>query len=204
MKNNRKSIVQHRRAEIIQAAKKVFLKKGFRNTTMEDVIHQTSLSKGGFYHYFKSTKDISFAIMDGLILFELQDMLVQCKAKRFSNTRQRAEFITKYLVDFMFRESEEQKLYIIFLTEIPYDKTYLEMFNNSQMKAVKGIVNYLRDADAAIPPDEVIIPKLLFIGRILNSIAIGRRLFNAKESFKKHRGFIQQMMLSMVLDLIGQ
>ena len=54
---------EERTHEIIEAAKKVFLKKGFHNTTMEDIVAATSLSKGGVYQYFKSTKAIMFAIM---------------------------------------------------------------------------------------------------------------------------------------------
>ncbi|WP_220607934.1 helix-turn-helix domain-containing protein [Methanobrevibacter oralis] len=36
----------------MNAALKVFLKKGYSNATMEDIINETSLSKGGFYYYF--------------------------------------------------------------------------------------------------------------------------------------------------------
>ena len=39
-----------RKKEIMEAAKSVFLEKGFEKTTMEDIIAETSLSKGGFYH----------------------------------------------------------------------------------------------------------------------------------------------------------
>ncbi|WP_197017444.1 TetR family transcriptional regulator [Methanobrevibacter oralis] len=36
----------------MDAVFKVFLKKGYFNVTMEDIINETSLSKGGFYYYF--------------------------------------------------------------------------------------------------------------------------------------------------------
>ena len=52
-----------RMAEIQEAAKKVFLEKGFRYTTMEDVVKHTTLSKGGVYQYYKTTKAILFDIM---------------------------------------------------------------------------------------------------------------------------------------------
>lgn len=40
---------EKRKLEILEAAKKCFLEKGFQNTTMEDVIEKVSLSNGGVY-----------------------------------------------------------------------------------------------------------------------------------------------------------
>ena len=59
---NRKT-KEERLAEIHKAALELFLTKGYKNTTMEDIIANTSLSKGGFYHYYGSTKEILFALM---------------------------------------------------------------------------------------------------------------------------------------------
>ena len=55
---------QERVKEILNAALKVFLKKGYSNATMEDIINETSLSKGGFYYYFKSKEDIFLMILE--------------------------------------------------------------------------------------------------------------------------------------------
>ncbi len=54
---------RERKKEIMEAAKSVFLEKGFEKTTMEDIIAETSLSKGGFYHYYASTTDILHDLM---------------------------------------------------------------------------------------------------------------------------------------------
>ena len=54
---------EERKTEIMDAAKKVFLSKGYRYATMEDIVAATSLSKGGVYQYYKSTKAIMFDIM---------------------------------------------------------------------------------------------------------------------------------------------
>lgn len=41
--------------------------KGFAHTTMEDLIRESGLSKGGFYHYYKSTTDVIYDMMlDGI------------------------------------------------------------------------------------------------------------------------------------------
>ena len=47
MTEKKRSIRETRKKEILDAAKKVFIEKGFDATTMEDIIGKTSLSKGG-------------------------------------------------------------------------------------------------------------------------------------------------------------
>ncbi len=53
---------ERRRNEIIDAAEKVFFKKGARNATMSDVASKAELSKGTLYLYFKSKEDLYLAI----------------------------------------------------------------------------------------------------------------------------------------------
>ena len=49
MEGKKKKVSQIRKKEILDAAKKVFLRKGFADTVMEDIIVETSLSRGGVY-----------------------------------------------------------------------------------------------------------------------------------------------------------
>ncbi len=49
---------EERLEEIRQAAIRCFLEKGYRFTTMEDIVAQTTLSKGGVYRYYSGTREI--------------------------------------------------------------------------------------------------------------------------------------------------
>ena len=51
-----------RRAELINCAQGLFLTRGYERTTINDVISATGLSKGAFYHHFKSKEDLLEAI----------------------------------------------------------------------------------------------------------------------------------------------
>jgi len=53
---------QQRRNDIIDAAEKVFFKKGIDNATMDQVAKEAELSKGTLYLYFKSKEELHFAI----------------------------------------------------------------------------------------------------------------------------------------------
>lgn len=49
---------------IINHALKLFSKKGFVETTMDDIVEASSMSKGGIYTYFKSKEEIFLAIAE--------------------------------------------------------------------------------------------------------------------------------------------
>lgn len=47
-----------RRQAILSAALKLFKENGFDSVRVDDILEQVNLSKGGFYHHFKSREDI--------------------------------------------------------------------------------------------------------------------------------------------------
>jgi AcrR family transcriptional regulator len=51
-----------RRAELIDCAQRLFLMQGYERTTINEVISATGLSKGAFYHHFRSKEDLLEAI----------------------------------------------------------------------------------------------------------------------------------------------
>lgn len=53
-----------RRAQLIDCARGLFLAKGYEKTTINDVIAATALSKGAFYHHFRSKEDLLEAIAE--------------------------------------------------------------------------------------------------------------------------------------------
>ena len=51
-----------RREELIDCAQRLFLAQGYEKTTINEVIAATGLSKGAFYHHFRSKEDLLEAI----------------------------------------------------------------------------------------------------------------------------------------------
>ncbi|HEY97068.1 MAG TPA: TetR/AcrR family transcriptional regulator [Dehalococcoidia bacterium] len=56
--------LEARRNEILEAAFKCFLEKGFHHTTMQDIYKATKLSTGAVYNYFPSKEDIVVAALE--------------------------------------------------------------------------------------------------------------------------------------------
>lgn len=60
--------VEERKKEIMEAATRLFIENGFEGTTMESVVKNVSLSKGGVYRIYPSTTEIlKDIISEGLI-----------------------------------------------------------------------------------------------------------------------------------------
>ena len=54
--------LERRRQQILDAARRCFLRKGFHLTSMQDVFAESGLSAGAVYRYFKSKTEIIHAI----------------------------------------------------------------------------------------------------------------------------------------------
>jgi AcrR family transcriptional regulator len=52
-----------RRTEILDAAQRLVASKGYEQMTIEDILTETGMSKGAFYHYFDSKADLLHALV---------------------------------------------------------------------------------------------------------------------------------------------
>jgi len=53
-----------RRIEILEAALTIFVKKGYSEARMDDIVHEIGLSKGALYHHFQSKRDLFIALIE--------------------------------------------------------------------------------------------------------------------------------------------
>ena len=54
---------KERQSQIMEAAMKVFTKKGFASARMDDIVNESGLSKGAIYHHYNGKKDIFLALI---------------------------------------------------------------------------------------------------------------------------------------------
>jgi len=50
--------------EIIEAATKLFSEKGWQDVKIEDIVNEVGVTRGAFYHYFKSRQELVVAVSD--------------------------------------------------------------------------------------------------------------------------------------------
>ena len=56
-----------RKQEIISAAIKLFAKKGYEHTTLDEIAEASEFGKGTIYNYFQSKEEIYLAIVEDLL-----------------------------------------------------------------------------------------------------------------------------------------
>jgi AcrR family transcriptional regulator len=66
---------QLKKRELVEIAERLFLEKGYAQTSVDDILAASALSKGGFYHYFKSKEEVlseslNYLVEDSLLLLE--------------------------------------------------------------------------------------------------------------------------------------
>jgi AcrR family transcriptional regulator len=60
-------VSEERKAQIFQAALVCFSRKGYYQTTMDDIVAESGLSKGALYWYFKSKKELFLSLFQELM-----------------------------------------------------------------------------------------------------------------------------------------
>ncbi len=76
---------ERRRQEVINAAARVFAKRGYHATSIDDLVEATGLQRGGLYHYTASKEDLLFGVLD-----ELMDPLLE-RARSIVSTERTPE-----------------------------------------------------------------------------------------------------------------
>ena len=77
-----------RKNQILEAAFKVFVDKGYSKTTMDDIVERSGLSKGALYHYYKSKKDLFLSLIDHWEIYTFKNFY-----KKESNDRKASDIL---------------------------------------------------------------------------------------------------------------
>ncbi len=189
---------EERKAEIRAAALDVFLAKGYKNTTMEDVINATSLSKGGFYHYYSSTKEILIDIMK---LSNYRFIEGSVKLEKKTSRQEIREVLTQSTLDRILGEKPERKLYLMFAYEMIYDpdfeKIYLQLEQESFALFEKAIRKQLPDFAF-----DSLKAKIQFLSRLINAVVLAQKMFSDKQVFQNNRDKLEEIFDALYRDIL--
>ena len=193
---------EERCREIREAAKKVFLKKGYRNTTMEDIVAATSLSKGGVYQYYKSTKAVMFDIMQSGNFFRHSRTQEIIKEGLEAQT-DIFEIITRVLEAKLFDRVREKKLYLMFLSEMPYDKDTEKLHRKLEKQSFELALSAFEENSETVPQLRQMAKKFLYADMLLYSrmfigIIMSYELFSDKKVFDSKRKEIHALFYAFI------
>jgi len=130
---------------ILSAAKKVFSRKGYEATTMEDIGSEAGFGKASLYFYFKGKEEVFLNLIeDGLEGQKI--LLAQVMSSKLSSVEKLEAVLTKFFEyvrenrEFIrIVHSESQKLYATTLKEVR------SSIIKEHRKTVEGIASIVRD-----------------------------------------------------------
>ena len=184
MNDKKLKVGEKRKLEILEAAKKCFLDKGFQNTTMEDVIEKVSLSKGGVYYHYGSTYEMIYDFMKLGIKYRGE------KNKTIDTSKLTSlDAITEMMMERIYDENEFKSIYAIFLKLQNEDKRLCEMFENLKETNTEILSSTfpLNDKLSSIFEDE-------FLVTFVNTLILGYESLNQKEIFIENKKTIKKML----------
>lgn len=139
------------RERFLEAGKKEFLKKGFKDTSLRQISKELGLTIGAFYGCFKSKEDLFDAIVSGPAE-ELLDYYVTYQKNYMA---QKPESQLKHLgdaskeglnamLDFMYKYYDEFKLVFCRSSGTKYE-SYLEKFISVEVDSTRKFLNLMEE-----------------------------------------------------------
>ena len=71
-----------RRAEIMEAAMRCFVRKGYHRTTVEEIAREAGIAHGTLYLYFRSKKDVLFAFLEQAVKETASELLHNAEVRK--------------------------------------------------------------------------------------------------------------------------
>lgn len=188
MEEKKESVGQRRKREILGAAKKLFLKKGFVATVMEDIITETSLSRGGVYYHYKNKVEILHDLMREGMRYRAGKINAFLKERETSldvNT------IAEMIVDKMLDTSDLMSVYAIYLQAMKTNEKLRDLFPvlvEESIKEMRMTIDDSKEEDCSFLVND-------FLIFLINTVILGCEILDgARDSFVKNRAFFVEVM----------
>ena len=179
-----------RKKLIRQAAMKVFLDKGFRNTVMNDIMEATGLSRGGLYHHYGSTYEILYDIMvEGN---KYREKIIYDEMNKTSQDF--SEVLSEIILEKMLYQSDYVSIYAMFLQELNHDDKLKDLYKKLKKSSSDSIL-MLFDEDVR----GELCAAIELITDLINTFILGCEVLNARENFVNNK-LVLKKMIGIILD----
>lgn len=182
---------EERKKEILQGAMMLFKTKGFVNTTMEDVVCSTSLSKGGVYHYYNNTIDILHDLMYQGLEYRLR---VIESHKRENKAENVIDFIADSIFEKIVDDNPFMDIYVQFLIAKKNNEKLENLFNTLKEETMKEF-----EKDFSEFSDTFVMNKNYdLITDFINSMILGSNLLNGRKNILEHEKAIKEAIRALL------
>ena len=193
MKEEKQKVGQIRKKEIREAAKKCFLNKGFQLTTMEDVITEVGMSRGGVYHHYASTNEMLKDLMlDGN---DYRNNLINEYLKN-NRGKDKYQQMGDILVDKSLADTELMRLYTLLLQPKKYNQDLEKLYQELKLNTTNelSLIAKQLGIKADIFGDG-------FLVNYINGLILSSEVLCARNSFSQHKKYIKETMVNYIVDI---
>ena len=193
MKEEKQKVGQIRKKEIREAAKKCFLNKGFQLTTMEDVITEVVMSRGGVYHHYGNTNEMFKDLMlDGN---DYRNNLINEYLKN-NRGKDKYQQMGDILVDKSLADTELMRLYTLLLQAKKYNQDLEKLYQELKLNTTNelSLIAKQLGIKADIFGDG-------FLVNYINAMILSSEVLCARNSFSQHKKYIKETMVNYIVDI---
>ena len=130
-------------AEILEAARKIFAKKGFADATMDEIAAASGLAKGTLYLYFLSKRDLYLRTLQQGVT-ELLDR-VTANIQEASGVRAKLRVMIATRVKYAEEDRDFFKIYLTEFVNLTHPASINKELRDVRFKLAQGIEQILRD-----------------------------------------------------------
>lgn len=160
---------------------------------MDEIVEQTSLSKGGVYHYFNNKYDIIYEIFKRGCDYRVD--YIKNSMKNLNQNGVDTDFIAQMIVEKILRKDDEMTLYAIFLTQMPFDKNLRKMYERLFLVTQKGMLDVFSNSDTSFIDKD----KFNFLGNTINSYIISAHLLDEYDNLNFFRDILKEMIITALI-----
>lgn len=129
------------REALVEAAIELFGKKGFRGTSVQELVNHAGLTKGAFYHHYESKEDVFHVIHDEFIdeTLRRQEVILEM----FDTAHERLYHLLLMLVGIVVEYRPNVEIFFQEKTVLQHDGRFAEVFEKRD-KAMRRYVDAIK------------------------------------------------------------
>lgn len=190
MKKFERRPIDQRKQEIKDAALKIFIDKGFMNTTMENIIANVSLSKGGVYRIYPSMNAILYdLIIDGM---HFRNEFYKQRIKTLDQIT--IDDLARMICDSLLIKPELSAIYVEFLIAKKYDQKLEDLY---QMIAHTTREETMRSIEE-LYIDILSINDLMVLEDLMNAAILSITTLNLQDPFLQNKDMIVSILTTFL------
>lgn len=192
MKRERLS-ANERKLEIQNIALEVFTIKGYKNTSMHDLVQATGLSAGGLYHHYKSTSEILYDMM--IRGCKYREDIIKKKIAEIPNALG-IEVLAELMVDKALSNNIFVPIYVMFLQSMQEDETLQQLYQDIRDSNIRDFEQMLEENGGLTISKE----SWNLLNDLINTFILGCETLGIREHLISQRHILKKMVIDVLIE----